>query len=224
MSNVAHMESFETAPVIRFYGSEAAGAGDEPALADDRPVATVERPELRLVPPRPARAPGRIALLATVAGLAAVGLATWAFVSVVRTVKDESPVPPRAAPAPKPRPKPASHSIRSRAVALLASPSTERYQVAGAMGRITLAVTPGDRGFLVLNGLGAAPSGRVYHAWVIPPAGRSVRSAARFRGQATVVPLRGSVPDGAAVAITLEHGSGAAGPTKTPRLVAIRRP
>jgi hypothetical protein len=215
------VESFDTAPVIRFYGSDVVEAGDEPARPDDLPPPSLDRPELRLVPPRKARAPGRIVMLATVAGLAAVGLATWAFVSVVRTVHDESPRP-RVAQVEKPKSKP--KPARDRAVALLASPSTERYRIAGALGRITLAVTPGDRGFLVVNGLGAAPSGRVYEAWVIPPAGRSIRSAARFRGKAAVVPLRGRVPEGAAVAITLEHAGGAAGPTKTPRLVAIRRP
>jgi Anti-sigma-K factor rskA, C-terminal len=213
------VESFQTAPVIRYYGSEAEDAEIEAAGAGEtRPSA--DGPELRLVLPQPSRGPGVIATLAAVAGLAAVGLATWAFVSVVRAVDEEGPAPPpprRAAPAPRPKPQP------GRAVSLLALPSTERYRVAGSVGRITLAVTPGDRGYLVLNGLGLPPAGRVYYAWVIPPAGRSVRSAARFRGKAAVVPLRGRVPEGAAVAITLERASGTSGLTKTPRLVAIRR-
>jgi Anti-sigma-K factor rskA, C-terminal len=216
------MESFETAPVIRFYGSE---AGDDPVIEDVEPRAAEERPELRLVPPRPARAPGLIAMLATLVGILALGLATWAFVSVVRTVDEDTPTvaPPQPQ---KPKPARAAGPARvkpNRALALLALPTTERYRVAGAVGRITLAVVPGERGFLALNGLWRAPRGRVYVAWLVPPSGRTIRPAATFRGGTGLVALRGRVSEGAAVAVTVER-PGTGSPTRTPRLVAVRRP
>jgi hypothetical protein len=191
-------------------------------IEDVEPEAAEERPELRLVPPRPSRAPGRIAVLATAAGVAAVGLATWAFATVVRSVDEDTPAvavqPPRkAARAPAPvRVKP------NRALAVLALPTTERYRVAGAVGRITLAVVPGERGFLALNGLWRTPRGRVYVAWLVPPSGRTISAAAAFRGGTGLVPLRGRVSEGAAVAVTVER-AGTTAPSRTPRLVAVRR-
>jgi hypothetical protein len=217
------MESFQTAPVIRFYGSADEADVDDLVSVDVAPMEQpASAPELRLVSPRPSRAPGVIATLATLAGIAAVGLATWAFVTVVRSVDDEPPPPP-VKPNPT-RPAAPAKVKPNRALALLALPSTERYRVAGSVGRITLAVVPGDRGYLALNGLWRAPRGRTYVAWVVPPAGRTIRSAATFRGGTGLVPLRGRVAPGSAVAVTLEHDRNAAGPTRTPRLVAIRRP
>jgi hypothetical protein len=153
------------------------------------------------------------------AGLAAVGLATWAFASAVRAADDGPPPPP-----PRPVVVRRTDPGFGRALALLARPSTQRVRVAGSVGHIVLAITPGNRGFLVLRGLGRAQTGRVYAAWVIPPAGRSIRRAASFSGTTALVPLRGRIREGAAVAITLEHtGSAATGPSRTPRLVAVRR-
>ena len=218
------MESFHTAPVIRFYGSAGEADVDDVVSVD---VARMEQPAsapgLRLVSPRRSRAPGLIATLATLAGIAAVGLATWAFVTVVRSVDDEPAPPPPVTPKP-PRPAAPAKVKPNRTLALLALPSTERYRVAGSVGRITLAVVPGDRGYLALNGLWRAPRGRTYVAWLVPPAGRTIRSAATFRGGTGLVALRGQVAPGSAVAVTLEHDRRASGPTRTPRLVAIRRP
>jgi Anti-sigma-K factor rskA len=217
------MESFETTPVIRFYGATATAAELEPVEVDEAEPVT-EAPQLRLVPPRTSRAPGVIATLATLAGIAAVGLATWAFVTVVRSVDEEPPALPAAV---KPKPARPAAPVRvkpNRALALLALPTTERYRMAGSVGRITLAVVPGDRGYLALNGLWRAPRGRTYVAWLVPPAGRTIRSAASFRGGTGLVPLRGRVAPGSAVAVTLEHDRMASGPSRTPRLVAIRRP
>jgi Anti-sigma-K factor rskA, C-terminal len=217
------MESFETTPVIRFYGPTAAAAEIEPVEVDEAEPVT-EAPQLRLVSPRTSRAPGVIATLATLAGIAAVGLATWAFVTVVRSVDEEPPALP-AAVKPKPARPAAPVKVKpNRALALLALPTTERYRMAGSVGRITLAVVPGDRGFLALNGLWRARRGRTYVAWLVPPAGRTIRSAATFRGGTGLVPLRGRVAPGSAVAVTLEHDRMASGPSRTPRLVAIRRP
>jgi Anti-sigma-K factor rskA, C-terminal len=216
------MESFETAPVIRFYGPAAAVAAIEPGDVDEaEPIA--EAPHLRLVPPRASRAPGVIATLATLAGIVAVGLATWAFVTVVRSVDREPPAPPPVKPT-LARASPPVKLKPNRALALLALPSTERYRMAGSVGRMTLAVVPGDRGYLALNGLWRAPRGRTYVAWLVPPAGGTMRSVATFRGGTGLVRLRGRVAPGSAVAVTLEHDRRAAGPSRTPRLVAIRRP
>ena len=213
------MESFETAPVIRFYGSGKPIEHDPPDAPQETlaPVA-----ELRLAPPSTSRTPAVIVALAALAGVTAVALATWAFVSVVRVVDDDPPpTTTRRAPASAARPVPAKPS---RALALLARPSTQRYRVAGAVGRMTLAVVPGDRGYLVLNGLWRAPRGRVYVAWLAPPAGRTTQRAASFRGGTGLVRLRGRVREGAAVAVTVERAGRTAGPSRTPRLVAIRRP
>jgi Anti-sigma-K factor rskA, C-terminal len=212
------MEAFEGTTVVRYYGEEVEAAEPEPADASPGPIAEPAR--LHVLHAEPLRAARPIVALAVLAGLAAVGLATWAFVSAIRAADDgPTAAPTRSATAPQPDPG------LQRALALLALPTTQRFRVAGSRGRVILAVTPGDRGYLVLRGLGRAPAGRIYQAWVIPPAGRSMRRGAAFRGETAVVALRGRVHDGAAVAITLEHvGSRATGPSHTPRLVALRRP
>jgi anti-sigma-K factor RskA len=78
--------------------------------------------------------------------------------------------------------------------------------VVGANGKATLTV----------SGLSAAPSGKTYEAWVIP-AGVSPRPAGLFRGgAATTVHLRGTVPDKAVVAVTVERAGGDSAPTTKP--------
>jgi hypothetical protein len=215
------VEGFEAAPVVRFYGGDVATVQPslgERASAEPGPERIAEPARLRPVPAKPFRAALPLVVPAVLVGLAAVALATWAFVAAIRAADDPSPPPEvrrvvvhRAEPGVGP------------ALALLARPTTERVPVAGSLGRILLAITPGDRGFLVVRGLGLPPSGRVYRAWLIPPAGRSIRSAASFTGKTALVPLRGRVGEGAAVAITVEHaGSSSTGPSRTPRLVAVR--
>lgn len=211
------MESFNAAPIVRFYGSDVAAA--QPAQLEPAPEPVLEpapaTPPLKLVPPR--RAGGPLVALAVIAGLAAVALATWAFASAVRAADDELAVTVRAPVAVAPDP-----GVEG-ALSLLARPDTQRFRVAGSVGRIVLAVTPGNRGYLVLRGLRRAPAGRVYQAWVIPPATRTIRFGALFKGDIALVPLRVGVPEGAAVAITIERAGGTIGPTRTPRLVAVRR-
>jgi anti-sigma-K factor RskA len=212
------MESFNAAPIVRFYGSD---VGAQPAQLEQVPEPVPESapatPPLNLVPPR--RAGGPLIPLAVIAGLAAVALATWAFASAVRAADDEpAAVTVRTPVAVAPDPG------LERALSLLARPDTQRFRVAGSVGRIVLAVTPGNRGYLVLRGLRRAPAGRVYQAWVIPPAARTIRLGALFRGDVALVPLRARVPEGSAVAITIERAGGSIGPTRTPRLVAVRRP
>jgi anti-sigma-K factor RskA len=73
---------------------------------------------------------------------------------------------------------------------------------------------------LQVTGLAAAPHGKTYEAWIIPP-GRSARPAGLFAGgSSSVVDLRGSLPSHAVVAVTLERAGGATAPTMAPILSA----
>jgi anti-sigma-K factor RskA len=75
---------------------------------------------------------------------------------------------------------------------------------------------------MTISGLGAAPHGKTYEAWVIP-SGRlpRPRPAGLFSGGAsTTVHLRASVPRNAVVAVTLEHAGGVRVPTMAPILSA----
>jgi len=73
---------------------------------------------------------------------------------------------------------------------------------------------------LRVSGLGPAPAGKTYEAWVIPH-GVAPQPAGLFRGgPGTVVRLRGSVPPNAVVAVTLERAGGVSAPTHAPLLSA----
>lgn len=100
------------------------------------------------------------------------------------------------------------------AVALSQSSHTRYVRailVRGANGTATLQV----------SGLAAAPHGKTYEAWIIP-AGSSPKPAGLFAGgaSATTVRLRGTVPQHAVVAVTLERAGGVRAPTTTPILSA----
>jgi anti-sigma-K factor RskA len=73
---------------------------------------------------------------------------------------------------------------------------------------------------LRVSGLAAAPQGKTYEAWVIPPAGRPQRAGIFAGGGSTSVRLRGTVPEHAVVAVTLERAGGVSSPTTTPILSA----
>jgi anti-sigma-K factor RskA len=80
----------------------------------------------------------------------------------------------------------------------------------------TLKIGPNRTATLHISGLSAAPSGKTYEAWVIP-VGRPPRPAALFRGGAgTTVHLRGTVPQKAVVAVTVEPAGGSSQPTTKP--------
>jgi anti-sigma-K factor RskA len=69
---------------------------------------------------------------------------------------------------------------------------------------------------LSVSGLSAAPQGKTYEAWVIPK-GQAPRPAALFSGgTSTTVHLRGTVPQNAVVAVTIERAGGTRAPTTTP--------
>jgi anti-sigma-K factor RskA len=77
----------------------------------------------------------------------------------------------------------------------------------------TLVVDPSGNGTLSVSGLGAAPSGKTYEAWVIPK-NHSPRPAGLFHGGAsTTLHLHGTVPPNAVVAVTVERSGGVPRPT-----------
>jgi anti-sigma-K factor RskA len=73
---------------------------------------------------------------------------------------------------------------------------------------------------LQVTGLGTAPQGKTYEAWVIP-AGKPPRPAGLFDGgSSTSVRLRVAVPRHAVVAVTVERAGGVRAPTSTPIIAA----
>jgi len=149
--------------------------------------------------------------LATLVGLIAIGLGSYAFAT--RHAHTRAVTVTVTHPAPK---------AVQQALTLVAAQTTERIPLAHSVGRIVLAVAPDGRALLVVHGLGRAPAGKSYQAWVIPPGTTVPVSAALFRGVELVVPLRPAVERGAVVAVTLERAGGAPGPSHAPTLVAKR--
>ena len=160
--------------------------------------------------PRQRLSGATLAAFAALAGAGAIGLGLWAFVATVRS--EDSGVALQLS----------SSEGAAQAISLLSRPSTKRLPLEGTGGRIVLAVGPRGRGVLVLDGLGIAPIGMSYQAWVVKPKTRAV-SAAVFAGDETIVPLGAPVARGSILAVALERAGGAPAPTKTLRLVARRR-
>jgi anti-sigma-K factor RskA len=94
----------------------------------------------------------------------------------------------------------------------------ERVAVSGASN--SFVVYSGQSASLVLPGLGAAPSGKTYEAWVL--VGKSAAPAGLFTGGqgTTYVPLTRKVPKGSVVAVTVEPTGGSAQPTTKPFVVS----
>jgi Anti-sigma-K factor rskA len=161
--------------------------------------------------PPPDRISGAtLATLAALAGMAAIALGTWAFVMSLRDDGTTQIIRPPISEA-------------AQAISLLAHPGTVRLPLAGADGRAILAVADSGRGMLVLDGLGIAPVGRTYQAWVLNPEPQSdPLQAAMFTGVETVVPLTARVQPGAIVGVTVERAGGAATPTRALELTAQR--
>jgi anti-sigma-K factor RskA len=107
---------------------------------------------------------------------------------------------------------------QTEVLALFADPQASSYPVDGANG--TLVVASGGRAGLVLPGFKPAPAGKAYQVWVIE-GNSNPRSAGLFEGgdSQSIVPLELPVPDGAAVAVTLEQEGGADQPTSAPLLI-----
>lgn len=201
---------------------EAARAMPAPARLDEKrapsggltlatPAAPVERDPGSIELPPPDRISGAtLATLAALAGMAAIALGTWAFAMSVRDDGSTQIIRPPISEA-------------AQAISLLAHPGTVRLPLAGAEGRAILAVAENGRGMLVLDGLGIAPVGRTYQAWVLNPDPRTdPLPAALFTGVETVVPLSARVQPGAVVGITTERADGAPIPTRALELTAQR--
>jgi Anti-sigma-K factor rskA len=175
-----------------------------PALPTEREPVSFE------LPPADRVSGAMLAALAALAGMAAIALGTWAFVMSVRDDGTTTIVRPPISEA-------------AQAISLLAHPGTVRLPLAGADGRAILAVAESGRGILVLDGLGIAPVGRTYQAWVLNPGPQAdPLQAAMFTGVETVVPLSARVQPGAIVGVTTERAGGAAMPTRALELTAQR--
>ena len=187
----------------------AAVAVAEPGPAAEPRVASARERVSRPVELPPLRGPSAATIggLAAVAGLLALALGTFAFLSAL---DDDGSTATAAA------------RDSSRALGLLSKPSTERFPVVGSQGALVLAVGSGGRAMLVLRGLEQAPSGRTYEAWVLDPAGGPPDPAGLFSGGERVVELTRPVPAGATVAVTVEDAVGSDTPTQPLRLVALR--
>ncbi|GEM_PF-2797136 len=191
-------------PVVRSASAEllAPTAGGP---LDATPAARVELAPVDL--PR-ARRPGwpTLAALAIAAGLVAIGLGVWAIVA-------------GADPAPQTGLR---GSRLDRALAVLADSRAVRLPLRGSVGRLALVVAPDNNAVLALDGLGLAPPGREYEAWVVPPGSATPVSAGTFDASDRVVLLSRPVPPAALVGVTLEATGGADRPTRPLRLVAER--
>jgi len=168
------------------------------------PGTPVPFPALEL--PR-ARRPGwpTLAALAAACGLLAVGLGAWALVASIRS--DEAAVPDPAL---------------ERSLAVLTSSGAQRLPLRGSVGRIALVVDENGRAVLALDGLGPAPDGRVYAAWLVLPGSATPLAAGTFSGRDRAVPLGRVVPPGARVAVTLERDPPPSRPSRPLRLSAVR--
>lgn len=165
------------------------------------------------LPAQPRLSGTTLAAIAAVTGIVAIALGMWAFVSSVREPDSVEVV--QTAPIYR----------AAQAIALLSKPSTERIPLAGSGGGAILAVGESGRSVLVLDGLGLAPVGRSYQAWVVDPKKRPREyvSAGTFTGVETIVPLTARVPRGWVLGVTIEKSGGASAPTQAFRIGA-RRP
>jgi Anti-sigma-K factor rskA len=203
------MEAARAMPAPARVDTERSGHG----LTLAPPARAVERELDRFELPPPDRVSGAtLAALAALAGMAAIALGLWAF---VMSVREDGPTQVFRAPI----------SEAAQAISLLSKPTTVRVPLAGAEDRAILAVASNGRGMIVLDGLGLAPVGRTYQAWVVSPRARSAPlPAATFSGVETVVPLTARVEPGSLVGLTLERPGGVSEPTSALELTARRPP
>ncbi|HEX2304409.1 MAG TPA: anti-sigma factor [Gaiella sp.] len=160
-------------------------------------------PALELPRPRRPSWP-TLAALAIASAVLAVAFGAWAVVAEFRSDPAAGDVP------------------AGDAVGVLADSSSERFELHGSVGRIALVVGDGDRAVLTLDGLGPAPNGRTYVAWVVPPGSAVPARAGTFDGTERVVPLSHRIRPGARVAVTLEPSGDASRPSRPLHLVAVR--
>lgn len=135
-----------------------------------------------------------LAVLGTVAGIAAMALGAFAVFSAGTSSDGDTPAaaaPVAAAPT----------AVEARALALLAKPSTERITFSGSGGRLVLAVGSGGRAAILVRGLTRRPAAKPYHAWVVAPRAAPVR-AASFVGTERAVFLSARMPAEGSVVVS----------------------
>jgi anti-sigma-K factor RskA len=94
------------------------------------------------------------------------------------------------------------------------SSAVRLHTLEGAQGNLAVADT--GTAALFVCGLGDAPAGKTYEAWVLTR-GRAARAGQFAGGQGCVaVPLAHDVPSGSSVAVTVEPEGGSDQPTTTP--------
>src|SRR5205085_10103581 len=163
-----------------------------PAELRERILGTARGERPNVVPLRP-RGTYAFGAVAAVAVAAAVALAIW-NVSLSNSLDDQK-------------------SANAKLVEVLGTPRAT-HPLTGADGR--LAVATSGRAALVLCGVGSAPSGKTYEAWVL--AGKKAARAGEFQAGHGCVPvfLARRVPPGSRVAVTVEPAGGSDQPTTTP--------
>ena len=186
------------------------GAANVVPLERQADVAQTTEPSTFPLPPLELASPKKpswptLAALAIATGIAAVGLGAWAVFSEVRST-----------------PETATGPTVEWSLAVLADSSAQRYPLQNSVGRIALVIDEGDRAVLTLDGLGPAPDGSIYQAWLVPAGSATATSVATFDGSDRVIPLTLAVPPGARVGVTLEPVGGSDRPSRTLRLVAVR--
>jgi anti-sigma factor RsiW len=152
-------------------------------------AARAERPNV--VPLRPRWIAGTTAI-AAVAAVAAIGFGIWSA-SLSSSLDRE-------------------RSARQKIERLLADPNSTTRPISGKAAG-TLVVSSRGEAALIVSRLAHAPSGKTYEAWVI--ANGKPQRAGTFAGGGvrTVLSLERNVPNGAQVAVTLEHRPGVDKPT-----------
>jgi hypothetical protein len=180
----------------------------ELAWREDTPemrlTAATPLPALEVPPPKKPSWP-TLAALAIVTGISAVGLGAWAVFAEARAEPETTTGP-----------------TVEWSLAVLADSKAERYPLQNSVDRIAVVVDRGGRAVITLDGLGVAPEGSIYQAWLVPPGSATPSPVATFDASARVIPLSQRVAHGARVGVTLEPGNGAPRPSRALRLVALR--
>ena len=183
----------ETATSLAF-----AVEGPAPSTAlRDRVLAQARSERENVVPLRRRWVLPAAASVAAVAASVAIGLGVWAA-SLSSSLDAER----------------AARADQERAASILADPNASRIPLSGANGTLVVAGT--GEAALVVSGLGPAPGGKIYEAWVgtdaehMLPAGTFEAS-----GEHTIVRLTRVVPERGVVAVTIEEAE-VDQPTGTP--------
>jgi anti-sigma-K factor RskA len=144
---------------------------------------------------RPAVVPIRRRLLfpaaaaASLAAAAALVLGIWAF-SLSRSLDRQR----------------SGAAVNARIISVLSEPDAKAYSLVGHSG--ALIVSAARQGVLVLNEIQPADRNKTYEAWIVDK--KKARPAGLFTGSSgrTVVELKGPIPAGALVGVTLEPAGG----------------